>query len=77
MAQYEVVPFVAKIGSQEGVGAAAAQLKTLINEYSGKGWQYMRVESVEINQAGNAGCFGFGATPGSVTRYDMVVFQRP
>ena len=75
-ARYKAVPFVARIESTEDVGAAASQLERLINKYAAEGWKYVRVESVEINQAGDAGCFGIGATPGAVIRYDMVVFER-
>lgn len=76
MAQYEVVPFIARIESKQGVNAAADQLKGLINEYAAKGWRYLQIESIEIHQAGSAGCFGIGATPGTVTRFDMAVFEK-
>lgn len=76
MAQYEVVPFVARIASKEGISEAATQLKSLINTMAGQGWRYVRMESVEIHQEGTAGCFGFGATPGRVTRFDMAVFEK-
>lgn len=76
MPQYDVVPFVAKIGNREGVGAAAEQLRALINAKAADGWRYVRLESVEIHQDGTAGCFGIGATPSRLIRFDMVVFEK-
>lgn len=76
MAQYEVVPFMARISNQEGVSAAAEQLKGLINKHAAQGWKYVRIESIVIDKEGTAGCFGLGSTPGSTTRFDMVVFER-
>jgi hypothetical protein len=76
MAQYDVVPFVAQIDYNEGTGAAAAQLSALINARAQDGWSYVRLESVEIHQAGNSGCLGIGATPGQITHFKMAVFER-
>jgi hypothetical protein len=76
MAQYEVVPFVATIANNEGITVAAGQLQALINSRAAAGWRYLRLESVEIIKAGTNGCFGLGATPSTVTRFDMAVFER-
>jgi len=76
MAEYHVVPFAANIGSDEGAGRAAEQLQSLINQKASDGWRFHGLESVEIYKTGSAGCFGIGAQPSSVTRFDMAVFER-
>lgn len=78
--EYKVVPFVASITKGQGAGSAAAQLASLINHEAAEGWQYVRMENIEINihDPGKSGCLGFGAVPPSneVIRYDMVVFSK-
>lgn len=76
MANYQVVPFVASVGTNEGGAQAAAQLEALIKNYSDKGWEYVRLESVETYVAGSAGCFGIGATPAQLVSYSMAVFKH-
>ncbi len=71
-----VIPFVASVGKDAGADAAAVQLTNLIEEWSKSGWEYVRLESVETVIEGEKGCFGFGATPPTVTSYSMVVFKR-
>jgi len=73
---FKVVPFVASVGTLEGSQQAAAQLEQLIQTWAENGWEYVRLESVETFVAGNNGCFGFGATPGRMTSYSMVVFRK-
>ncbi|WP_437671283.1 hypothetical protein [Sorangium sp. So ce131] len=55
---------------------AAEQLRVLINAKAAEGWRYVRLESVEIHQDGTAGCFGIGATPSRLIRFDMAVFEK-
>lgn len=74
--EYIVVPFTASIMQNDGAGKAAAQLQTLIAEYAGQRWEYVRLESVETNIAGNSGCFGLGATPARTVSVSMIVFRR-
>lgn len=76
MAHYRVVPFVASVANSEGSQQAAAQLETLIASWSAKGWEYVRLESVETYVAGTQGCFGIGATPAQLVSYSMVVFRQ-
>jgi hypothetical protein len=75
-AEYKVVPFVAAINLQEGSQHVAAQLEQLIQTWAQSGWEYVRLESVATYVAGSNGCFGLGATPGRMTSYSMVVFQK-
>jgi hypothetical protein len=74
--QFKVLPFVASVSNTQGSGAAAAQLETLINQYSADGWEFVRLESVQTVIAGTSGCFGFGATPAITTVYSMAVFRK-
>ena len=71
--KYKVIPFKADIVAGEGQSKAAAQLEQLINQQSGEGWNYMRLENMQTTQTtpgrpsvpGTNGCVGFGATPGT------------
>ena len=74
--EYSVVPFVAVIGRTQGAAVASTQLETLIQYYARRGWEYVRLESVETFVQGDNGCFGIGATPPHTTVYSMAVFRR-
>jgi len=75
--QYKVIPFVATVQNSQGSEAAASQLQILIEQMSGKGWEYVRLESIETFVAGSNGCFGIGASPGGMTSFSMAVFKQP
>lgn len=74
--EFRVVPFVANVSSKEGAAAAARQLQDLCNANIGEGWEFMGLENVDTYIAGEAGCFGIGATPGRTVSYSMAVFRR-
>jgi hypothetical protein len=76
MAIYSVVPFVAKVGPNEGAAQAADQLDKLVKGWTDAGWEYVRLERVDTFIAGTDGCFGLGATPGRFASYSMAVFKR-
>jgi hypothetical protein len=73
---YKVVPFKASISSTDTAAAAASQLESLISSEAQAGWEYVRLESVDTYVAGNAGCFGLGATPGQNTSIAIAVFRK-
>jgi hypothetical protein len=74
--EFIVVPFVAKITQKDTTVHVAEQLQKVINEYSSKGWEYMRMENVETQVAGTSGCFGFGSKPGFTTSCTVLVFKK-
>lgn len=74
--EFKVVPFVASVGQAEGSQQAATQLQDLITSHAAADWEFVRLESVETYIAGNAGCFGIGATPAQLVSYSMAVFRR-
>jgi hypothetical protein len=74
--QYRVIPFSANIASNEGAGAAAGQLQSMIASLAAEGWEYVRLEQVETHIAGTAGCFGLGATPSFTRSVSMAVFRQ-
>jgi hypothetical protein len=74
--EYKVVPFSASISTHEKDTKAAAQLEELANEAARSGWEFIRLERVETHVAGDSGCFGIGATPGSTISISMAVFRR-
>lgn len=74
---YQVVPFVAsmKAGGNRAQ-AVAEQLAALINEYTGQGYEYYRLDHCTLIE--QPGCLAglFGAKP-SVIGYDVAIFRRP
>ena len=74
--EYRVVPFVANVAINATTDTVAAQLEQLIQYWSYRDWEYVRLESVETHIAGDNGCFGIGATSPRVTACSMVVFRK-
>ncbi len=74
--QFKVVPFVAAINKEDSSAEAANQLEQLANELAHEGWEFMRLENVETHVAGDNGCMGIGATPGSTMSVSMAVFKK-
>jgi hypothetical protein len=75
--EYKVVPFVASIDAKkENTNHVAEQLESLIKNYTNRGWEYVRLESVSTFVHPDNGCFGIGARPGYTTNNQMVVFQK-
>jgi len=77
---YRVVPFVANLTTGQNAGSAAEQLARLINGQVNEGYQYVRLENIEVRvtDPGTNGCFGIGAVPPrtDITRFDMAVFVK-
>jgi hypothetical protein len=76
MPVYKVVPFAAQINRNDTTSQVAAQMQTIIDNYVGNGWQYMRMDAVQTSVAGTNGCFGIGAQPGFTTTYTVLVFKQ-
>lgn len=75
--EYIVVPFTATLDQKKDTtNVVADQLGKLIKNYSSYGWKYVRLESVSTYVQPDSGCFGFGAKPGYMASYQMVVFSR-
>lgn len=75
--EYKVVPFVASIDPKKGTSDhVAEQLDKLITQYTSKGWEYVRLESVSTFVHPDNGCFGLGSKPGYTTTRQMVVFEK-
>lgn len=74
--EFLVVPFVAQITQKDTTNHVALQLQRVINEHSAKGWEYVRMESVETLVEGTNGCFGIGAKPSYTTACTMLVFKK-
>ncbi|MES2275964.1 MAG: hypothetical protein V4592_08075 [Bacteroidota bacterium] len=76
--EYKVVPFTALMDQKKDTTSVVAQqLEQLIKKYAEQGWVYVRLESVSTFIQPDNGCFGFGAKPGRMTSYQMVVFNKP
>ncbi len=75
--QYKVIPFTASVGQNRDAGIVASQLQTEIESHAADGWQYQQMESVETHIAGDKGCFGVGAQPGTLTTVKVLVFSKP
>jgi hypothetical protein len=75
---YRVVPFIGHIksGEKDGAHKVAAQLQQVINEGAGQGWEFYRIDRVQI--AVRPGCLAslLGAQT-SYIGFDQIVFRRP
>ena len=74
--EFRVLPFVANITQQQGSAEAASQLQQVISQYSGQGWEFVRLETVETFINGDSGCLGFGSTDSRWERYKVIVIRR-
>lgn len=73
---FKVVPFTAQITRNDTATTVANQMQSIIDSYVSQGWTYQRMDSVQTSVAGTAGCFGFGAQPGFITTYNVLVFTK-
>jgi len=74
--QYHVVPFMGQIkAGKEGAQNVAQQLQELINHYAEQGWEFHRIDRVQI--AVQPGCLAslFGAQT-SYIGFDQVIFRQ-
>lgn len=75
--EYKVIPFTATLNQQkETTNVIADQLENTIKQYNHQGWEYVRLESVSTYVQPDSGCFGFGAKPGYLASYQMLVFRK-
>ena len=74
--QYNVVPFIGKITAKESAQNVAEQLKSLINTWAQQGWEFYRIDSVQIQIS--PGCLAslLGAKA-SYMNFDQVIFRWP
>lgn len=73
---YKVVPFAAHITKSDTSSTVASQMQIIIDKNVQDGWEYLRMDSVQTHVAGTDGCFGFGAQPGFVTTFNVLIFKR-
>ncbi len=79
--EYNIVPFHGQLRrfvfSDDGVGKVAADLQNALNSMSSEGWDFVRVEEIQVSQ--RAGCLAyiFGNKGDSVFRMHLAVFRRP
>ena len=77
---YEFVPFVPRLKAgvfgTQNAAAIGQQLKSIVDHYQARGWEYVQLEQVEVTHA--AGCLAslFGRQNDSVA-YDIIVFRVP
>jgi hypothetical protein len=78
--EYVVIPFmgVVKVNlfGSEGPGKVASDLQKVLNDMSMQGWDYVRVESIDILQT--AGCFAsLLGQKSTMYTFNQIVFRRP
>jgi hypothetical protein len=82
MNQYEylVVPFVGQLKRSviniENAQKVSEQLQALISQYARQGWEFYRIDKIDIQIT--PGCLAalFGAQVSFIT-FDQVIFRRP
>jgi hypothetical protein len=77
--EYRVVPFIGHIRggyfSQENATTVANELEKLINEGSRNGWEFYRIDPVQIQV--NPGCLGgLMGQKEAYIRFDQLIFRR-
>jgi len=74
--EYKVVPIIPTLKQDQTINHIALDFESVIQKYAAEGWQYQRVESLQIWVDGSDGCFGLGATPGYHVVKQMIVFKK-
>lgn len=75
---WEFVPFAPRLKaglfSVENAAAVSEQLKAVVSDYQSRGWEYVRMEQVDVTVA--PGCLAslFGGSSSTVP-YDIIVFR--
>jgi len=73
---YKVVSFQASISSTGSGQDVAAALQRAIDQEATSGWEFVQIQELTTFVAGNSGCFGLGATPGTTTSMAVLIFKR-
>lgn len=77
--EYLVVPFIGQVKGgvfdAKSAQQVSAQLQAVINEYVQKGWEYYRIDKVNIEVA--PGCLsGLLGQKATYLTFDQVIFRR-
>lgn len=75
MKKFFIQPFVAQQVDEINPAAVAGQLQTMIDQFGSQGWEFYRIDSVDVWV--NPGCFSwlFGGRSNS-TQLNLIVFRR-
>ena len=73
---YKVVSFQASISNTGSGQDVAAALQHAIDQQATSGWEFVQIQELTTFVAGNSGCFGLGATPGTTTSMAVLIFKR-
>lgn len=76
MAEYKTIGFDPAIAREMPADVAARDLNALIARETGEGWEFIGVQNHSTVVPGDAGCFGFGATPPYPKTLSLVVFRK-
>lgn len=74
--EYKVKPFMVKVSSNGSPSDVASQVQSYISQETSDGWEFVSCGNIDTQIAGNAGCFGIGATPVSSTSTMVLVFKK-
>jgi hypothetical protein len=73
--QYQVVPFIGKIKSNQSAADVAGQLQGVISQYATQGWEFQQMGDVNIEV--QAGCLaGLLGAKTSYMRFDQIIFRK-
>lgn len=73
---YKVKPFIAKVSNKGSAEDVAYQVEAFIEKESVDGWKFLGCGNIQTTIAGTNGCFGFGATPGSIASVMVIIFSK-
>jgi hypothetical protein len=73
---YKVVPFQAHISNTGSGQELATGLQQIINQEATGGWSFVQIQELTTSIAGSSGCFGLGATPGTMIYMSVLIFRK-
>ena len=73
---YKIVPFHASISSTGSGQDVATALQRVVDQEVSGGCVFVQIQELTTFIAGDAGCLGIGAKPGTTSSMSVVVFKK-
>ena len=73
--EYRVEPFIGSIKESQNIKLVAEQLQSMINKGVSDGWEFDRIDTIQVSVA--PGCLaGILGAKNSLITYNFVIFRR-
>lgn len=76
--EYKVVPFIgrAKLKDKHGAQKVATQLQNVIDQYTAQGWEFYRVDRVQITEDPGFAAAALTGAKVATGGFDVMVFRK-